>query len=67
MKILIAEDDIVTRKLIEASLSKWGYEIISVDNGTDALKLLESDKSINFAILDWMMPGHEGVYICEKR
>lgn len=66
MKILIAEDDSVTRKLLEASLTKWGFEVISAADGNEALAILESDESINIAILDWMMPGREGVYICNQ-
>jgi len=66
MKILIAEDDSVTRKLLEASLSKWGYEVIAVPDGSRALELLENDHSLHCAILDWMMPGKEGIYICNR-
>jgi len=66
MKILVAEDDSVSRRLLEASLSKWGYEIIAVPDGSRALEYLEKNHSIHFAILDWMMPGKEGIFICER-
>lgn len=66
MKILIAEDDSISRRLIEALLQKWGYDTISVDNGSDAWKLLLSDDAPRFAILDWMMPGMDGLQICRS-
>ncbi len=66
MKVLVAEDDTVTRQLIEASLVKWGYDVVAVSDGSRALEYLENDHSIHFAILDWMMPGKEGIFICRR-
>src|SRR5487761_760412 len=66
MKILIAEDDPVSRRLLEAFLRKWGYAVVAVANGDDAWALLEAEDSPRLAILDWMMPGIEGVEICRR-
>lgn len=66
MKILIAEDDLVSRRLLEAFLRKWGYAVVAVAKGDDAWALLEADSPPRLAILDWMMPGIEGVEICRR-
>jgi len=63
-KILIAEDDPVSRRRLEALLKKWGYEVVSVGDGLDALHVLEAEDPPALAILDWMMPGLEGPQIC---
>jgi len=66
MKVLIAEDDLVSRKLLEAVLKKWGYEVISTTDGDQAWKILQTPESPQLAILDWMMPGLDGIEICRK-
>lgn len=66
MKILIAEDDPVSRRVLEVFLKKWGYMAIPVGNGADALALLETDDAPRLAILDWMMPGMEGTEVCRR-
>jgi|SRR5579864_861868 len=66
MKILIAEDDPVSSRLLEVFLRKWGYEIVAVSDGLAALALLEADGAPRLAILDWMMPGMEGVEVCRR-
>jgi len=64
MKVLIAEDDMVSRRVLEATLAKWGYEVIVTVNGNDALNVLQSADAPSLAILDWMMPGKDGVEVC---
>lgn len=66
MKILIAEDDPVSRRLLEAFVRKWGYAVVAVAKGDDAWALLEAADPPRLAILDWMMPGIEGVEICQR-
>jgi diguanylate cyclase (GGDEF)-like protein len=66
MKILIAEDDPVSRRLLEAFLRKWGYQVVAVAKGDDAWALLEAEDPPRLAILDWMMPGIEGIEICRR-
>jgi two-component system, cell cycle response regulator len=65
-KVLIAEDDPISRRVLEAFLVKWGYEVIVATNGTDALEILERRDAPRLAVLDWMMPGMEGVQVCER-
>jgi diguanylate cyclase (GGDEF)-like protein len=65
-RVLIAEDDPVSRRLLEAILVKWGYDVTVVADGSEALRLLDSADAPRLAILDWMMPGMEGVQICQR-
>lgn len=66
MKILIAEDDPVSRHLLEAFLVKWDYEVVMAADGVDAWRELQRDDAPRLAILDWMMPGMDGVEICRE-
>lgn len=66
MKILIAEDDAVSRRLLEAKLSKWGYDVVVTCDGNEAWETLRAEDAPRLAILDWMMPGIDGVEICRK-
>ncbi len=66
MKVLIAEDDRVARKLLERKLTSWGYEVVSCSNGAEAWQVLHSDDSPSLAILNWMMPGMDGVEVCRE-
>lgn len=65
-KILVAEDDPVSRRVLEAFLLKWGYQVTTACNGEEALHILESEDAPRLAVLDWMMPGMEGVQVCAK-
>jgi DNA-binding response OmpR family regulator len=66
MKILIAEDDLTSRRILEAILGKWGYEVIATNDGLEALKVLHAENSPPLAIVDWMMPGMDGVEFCRQ-
>jgi DNA-binding response OmpR family regulator len=66
MKILIAEDDVVSRRLLERKLVMWGYEVVACQNGLEAWERLQRDDSPSLAILNWMMPGMDGVQICRQ-
>lgn len=66
MNILIAEDDPVSRRVLEATLVNWGYHVsVSVD-GTDAWEILQRDDAPSLAILDVMMPGIDGMELCRR-
>ncbi len=64
--ILIAEDDRISRRLLEATLVKWGYRVIAVTDGVEALRVLQGEDAPSLAILDWMMPGMEGPEVCRR-
>lgn len=66
MRILVAEDDPVSRYLLEAFLVKWGYEVIVAADGVEAWQALQHDNAPQLALLDWMMPGMDGVEICRR-
>lgn len=66
MEILIAEDDAVSRRLLEACLLRWGYEAVIAKDGNEALQVLSREKRPALAILDWMMPGMDGLELCRR-
>ena len=65
-RILIAEDDPVSRRMLQAFLVKWNYQVKAATEGIEALRMLEADDAPPLAILDWMMPGMEGPEICRR-
>ena len=69
MKILVAEDDVVTRKMLVVTLERLGWEVIQAEDGNAAWQLFETLKGKDapeLAVLDWMMPGVEGIEICRR-
>lgn len=66
MKVLVAEDDPVTRRLLEVSLERWKYEVVPAADGRQAWEILHRSDSPRLAILDWMMPGMDGLEICRE-
>lgn len=65
-KVLIAEDNYISRTILEKKLAKWGYDIISVENGEEALSALQNHEDARIALLDWMMPEMDGVEVCKR-
>ncbi len=65
-RILIAEDDLVSRRMLQVFLAKWGYEVVVARDGREALQTLEAEGAPSLAILDWMMPGLEGPEVCQR-
>ena len=66
MKILIAEDDAISRRLLDTILRKWGYDVVVAQDGVKAWEELQKDDAPRLAILDWMMPEMDGVEVCGK-
>ncbi len=66
IKVLIAEDDLISRRLLQAMLVKRGYNVLVTRDGNEAWSVLQKDNAPQLAILDWMMPGLSGVDICKK-
>lgn len=64
MHILIADDDPVARLVLNKTLTRLGHTIVAFDNGSDALGALLAPNGPCFAILDWMMPGADGLTVC---
>jgi len=66
MKILIADDDFSTRKMLSFTLTKEGFDPIVAEDGTAALEILQQDDSPKIAILDWQMPGLTGIEVLKE-
>ena len=66
MKILIAEDDLTSLKILSTMLSKAGYDVIETKNGLEALEVIKRDNSIKLAIVDWIMPEMTGLELCQE-
>ena len=65
MKILVVEDDLVSRRLLQKTLGEWGYDIIPAENGQEAWDVFTKG-DIKFVIADWLMPVMDGVTLCRK-
>jgi PleD family two-component response regulator len=63
-RILVAEDDPVSREIISSRLTKWGYEAVVANDGVEAMAILRNNDAPALAILDWMMPGMDGLEVC---
>ena len=66
MRILIAEDEAVSRRLLEARLIKWGYEVVITAHGQGAWEALQCDNAPPLAIFDVMMPEIDGIELCRR-
>jgi DNA-binding response OmpR family regulator len=69
MRILVAEDDAVTRRILSATLERFGWDVITAEDGNAAWRIFETakgDDAPDLAVLDWLMPGLEGPEICRR-
>ncbi len=66
MRILIADDESISRRLLEVTLRRLGHEVLSVMDGSQALEALSTDDAPRLAILDWEMPGFDGLEVCRR-
>jgi two-component system cell cycle response regulator len=65
LKVLIADDDPISRRLLEVSLTAEGYQPAIAVDGSEALRLLEGPDSPKLAVLNWMMPHVDGLGVCK--
>ncbi len=66
LNILIAEDDSVSRHILTAIVSKWGYNPIAVADGRAAWELMQQEDPPQLALLDWEMPEMDGLEVCRR-
>jgi phosphoserine phosphatase RsbU/P len=66
MKVLIAEDEFVSRTILQTILTKWGFEVAAVADGVSATAVLQEPEAPQLALLDWMMPGMDGPAVCRE-
>lgn len=64
--VIIAEDDPVSRELIHSLVQKWGFRSIVTQDGHEAMGALRATEGAAIALLDWMMPGMDGLQICRR-
>lgn len=65
MRVLIADDSLLSRRLLEETLRSWSYDVVVACDGSEAWRILEASDAPSLAILDWMMPGHTGPELCQ--
>jgi CheY-like chemotaxis protein len=66
MKVLVADDDIMSRYLTIKVLSDAGFQVVSAANGKEAWDILQSENPPRLVVLDWMMPVVDGVEVCRR-
>jgi DNA-binding response OmpR family regulator len=64
MKVLIADDDMVSPLYLQDALQDWGFDVVTAMDGTTACRLLQQADAPAIAILDWIMPGMDGIDVC---
>jgi PAS domain S-box-containing protein len=66
MRILVADDDLTTLTMLTAVLEKWGYELVVAKNGSEAWEELQKIDAPRLVLLDWIMPGMDGVEVVRR-
>lgn len=64
MRVLLAEDELVSSRKLVSMAKSWGYEPILVNDGSKAWEVLQQPDAPRLAVLDWMMPGLDGLQVC---
>jgi two-component system cell cycle response regulator len=64
VKILVADDSIVSRHILDGTLRKWGYDVVMASDGDEAWQILQGKDAPRLVILDWMMPRMTGLEVC---
>lgn len=64
--VVVAEDDNISRVMLQAILRKWGYDVVTAKNGTEAMELLCTSQRPIIGFLDWHLPDVEGLAICQN-
>jgi len=66
MRVLVAEDDLVVQTVLHSLLTQWGYEVVMASDGEEAWRWLPHEDGPRLAIVDWMMPGMDGLEVCRR-
>jgi two-component system, cell cycle response regulator len=66
VKILVADDDAISCRMMERMLAQAGYETLVAENGLDAIEKLRKQDGPRLALLDWMMPELDGTEVCQE-
>jgi DNA-binding response OmpR family regulator len=66
VRVLIADDEATTRHLIQVTLGNWGFEVLTAEDGTEALRILQGSNPPEIALVDWVMPRVDGLEVCRR-
>jgi len=66
MRILIADDNLIFQSVLRIMLTQWGYDVVVASDGDEAWRIMKDAEAPRLAILDWMMPGLDGVEVCRR-
>jgi diguanylate cyclase (GGDEF)-like protein len=66
MKVLLAEDDLLSRRILESQLRRWDLDVVTAVDGLEADRILAEPDAPRLAIIDWMMPGLDGPEVCRR-
>jgi diguanylate cyclase (GGDEF)-like protein/PAS domain S-box-containing protein len=66
LRVIVADDSAVSREVLRRLLQTWGYDVTPAKDGAEAWALLQEGDTPTIALLDWMMPGMEGVELCRR-
>ena len=66
VKILLVDDSKLDRRRVSDCLEESGFEYVVAENGIDAWEILQAPDAPTFALLDWVMPGIDGIELCRR-
>jgi len=66
VKILVADDDAISRRILQNKLNEWGHDVVACPDGVSAWEALKQQDPPKLLILDWMMPGMDGIDLCRE-
>jgi DNA-binding response OmpR family regulator len=66
VRVLIADDDRMGAMILARSLERWGLDVVVAHDGEEAWQLIQQDGNLDMAVLDWMMPGADGLELCRR-
>jgi DNA-binding response OmpR family regulator len=64
--VLLAEDERVTRRLLESHITRFGYDVVSVEDGLSAWNVIATEAAPPLVVIDWSMPGLDGIEVCRR-
>ena len=66
MRVLIVEDDLTSRAILAAAIRGWGWEPVVTEDGNAAWEVLQGGNAPRLVLLDWSMPGMDGLEVCRR-
>ena len=65
-RVLVVDDSRLQRRILVASLKKWGFDVVEAEGGEEAMDICRADPP-DLILSDWMMPGMNGIDFCRAR